>query len=88
MSGSKTYRPLAALHGEVKRESQPHHDRFWCLLAGYGAHADNEIVRLWSRVKNEETRLEHEADALWRRIEEFGAHEDAEIASLWRRIRQ
>jgi hypothetical protein len=79
-------RPFAALHGGLKSEEQTHHERFWCRLQEFGAHADHEIARLWSRVQVEETRLDQEVQFLWRRLEEFGATEDGEIVSLWHRI--
>lgn len=82
----RTYVPLASLRGTVSVETQPDHERFWCRLQEFGAHADMEIARLWARVKVEETRIEHEVVTLWNRLEEFGATEDSEVASLWRRI--
>jgi hypothetical protein len=85
MPGS-TYRPLAALHGAVTREPKHHHDRFWHRLADFGAHADDEIVRLWELVKREESRLDADAALLWRRLEDIGAAGDREIRDLWQHI--
>ena len=83
-----TYIPLASLSGTFEREVSEHHHRFWHRLAEYGAHADDEIVRLWALVKFEETAIEEEAALLWRRLEDIGATADSEIVELWQHIKR
>ncbi len=85
MSGA-TYRPLATLRGVATQEPAAHHDLFWRRLAEFGAHADDEIVRLWALVRRDESRLEVDASQLWRRLEDIGATADREIVDLWKHI--